>query len=104
MRTCTPVSTFLPQAPATHGRAPGEVVEQAGVRCVRRERKGASESLADQVGVDHLTSQVDVGEQPAVIVAALAVEYQAHRVALDRVMVEGARLGTEALNGRIRLD
>ncbi len=71
---------------------------------VGRDRQGRRVAAAHELGVDEGVADVDVGEQALVDVAALGVEHEPHRLALDQLLVEVARLGAEALDRLARLD
>ncbi len=69
-----------------------------GIVSVRARPRRTSAALTNR------SSQVDVGEQPAVDVAPLDPEDQAHPPPLDQAMVEGRGLRAEALHRRVGLD
>ena len=94
-----------PQAPAGPAGARLQAPQQRDVGGVGRDRQGARVAATDQGRVDEprlpslaRSTRVDVGEQPAVDVAPLAVEHQAHRSPVHQAVVLGAGLRAVALD------
>src|SRR6185312_11281659 len=80
-----------PEAAPGPRRGDLEPVQKRRVAVVGRDRQGPRQAAADEGRVDEAIAEMDVGEQPAVDVAALDPEYEPDGAAFEQMVGEVRR-------------